>query len=120
MFAMLAALPLAFAATAFAIFFFFIAAGITLAAMVVEYFLVRYKSRRVGLVLPVAALCVCTLFVLGELLAVYAQSRDALLLLSFLPGLFSANIPAGLLFLERHIILKHMRKKGLPGMEKSL
>ena len=57
MFAMLAALPLAFAATAFAIFFFLIGAGITLAAMVVQFFLVRYKSRRAGLVLPIMALC---------------------------------------------------------------
>ena len=113
MFAMLAALPLAFAATAFAIFFFLIGAGITLAAMVLQFFLVRYKSKRAGLVLPVAALCFCTLFVLGELLIAFLQTQDLLAVLSFLPALISGNIPAGLLFLERHIILKWMRKKGL-------
>jgi len=125
MFAMLAALPLAFAATAFAVFFFFIAAGVTLAAMVLQYFLVRYKSRRAGLVLPIVALCLCTLPVLGSLSAILlqtgevSQSGDLLALLPFLPALFSANIPAFLLFLERHIILKQMRKKGLYVMENS-
>ena len=121
MFAMLAALPLAFAATAFAVFFYLIGVGLTLAAMAVQFFLVRYKSKKAGLVLPVVALCVCTLFVLGELLVLFLQSGDGSAmqsvdlpaLLSFLPTLVSANIPAGLLFLERHLILKWMRKKGL-------
>lgn len=113
MFFVLAALPLAIAATAFGIFFFLIGAGITLAAMAVQFFLVRYKSKRAGLVLPVVALCVCTLSALGSLLMVYLTDRDPLLLIEYLPALITGNIPAGLLFLERHLILKWMRKKGL-------
>ena len=113
MFFVLAALPLAIAATVFSVILACIAAGVTLAAMAAQFFLVRYKSKRAGLVLPVAALCFCTLFVLGELLVAFLQTQDLLAVLSFLPALISGNIPAGLLFLERRIIIKHMRKKGL-------
>jgi heme A synthase len=111
MFAMLAALPLAIAATAFGVIYTCIAAGVTLAAMALQYFLVRYGTRRAGLVLPIIALCLCTLSALAGLLMVYWQSRDIFDALSYLPGLLSGNIPAALLFLERHRILKHMRKK---------
>ncbi|MDR2687369.1 MAG: hypothetical protein LBB75_06425 [Oscillospiraceae bacterium] len=113
MFYVLAALPLAFAATAFAVVLFCVAAGVTLAAMAVQFFLVRYKSRRAGLVLPVIALCACTLPLLGGLLAALSQGAALEALLTFLPALLTGNIPAILLLLERRIILKWMRKKGL-------
>jgi len=117
MFAALFALPLAIAATAFAFFIFAIAVGLTLAAVLVQAFIVRFKSRRAGLVLPVIALCICSLSVLGSMLAGMAQvgfgPESLYFLFVLLFDLLVWNLPAGLLLLERHLILKWMRKRGL-------
>ena len=119
MFAMLTSLPFAIAAGAFLFIIFCIAAGLTLGMMIMQFFIVRYKSKRAGLVLPVIAICVFTLFALSSFLVTYRRTSSTPDPLPCLLSLLTVNIPAALLFLERHIILKQMRKKGLLSMENS-